>query len=244
MNRHLVDALTQLYPASWRRRYAAEFSAFLEESNCGIRDVADILWSALREHLLSKGEREMNRSQHASGFLAFSFLAALAAGMNLVMTVDDSPLIVAMRSHMGMSVAWNLLAGASVLSGIGVLSIVFLFTGPCSFTLGRRAAETFLLFLAFPSLEPELSCFGARVVWLIPAEDGLQVHGPFSAAAAPLLSGRRSMRVGSAASSLSFSLLLSRLQVRSASTWRFGVLILEQHCGSDAPSQSWPIHLS
>jgi hypothetical protein len=31
MNRHLVDALTHLYPASWRRRYAAEFSAFLEE---------------------------------------------------------------------------------------------------------------------------------------------------------------------------------------------------------------------
>ena len=79
MNRHLIDALTQLYPASWRRRYAAEFSAFLEESKCGIRDVADILWSALREHLLSKGGREMNRSQHASGFLAFSFLAALAA---------------------------------------------------------------------------------------------------------------------------------------------------------------------
>lgn len=125
MNRHLIDALTQLYPASWRRRYAAEFSAFLEESKCGIRDVADILWSALREHLLSKGGREMNRSQHASGFLAFSFLAALAAGINLVMTVDDSPLADAMRSHMGMRVAWNLLAGAAVLSGIGAVSIVF-----------------------------------------------------------------------------------------------------------------------
>ncbi len=125
MNRQLADALTQLYPASWRRRYAAEFRAFLEESEGSIRDIADILWSALREHLLSKGEREMNRSQHAFGYLVFSFLAAFAAGINLVMTVDDSPLIDAMRSHIGMSVAWNLLAGAAVLSGIGVLSIVF-----------------------------------------------------------------------------------------------------------------------
>src|ERR1035438_7157 len=92
--------------------------------------------------------------------------------------------------------------------------------------LGGLAVETLLLFLAFPSLEPELSCFGSRVVWLIPAEDGLRVHGPFSAAAAPPPPGRRSMRVGSAASSLSFSLLLSRLQVRLASTWRFDELIL------------------
>jgi hypothetical protein len=115
----------QLYPASWRQRYAAEFSAFLEQGEGGIGDVGDVVWSALREHMLSNGEREMNRSQHASGFLAFSFLAALAGGINLVMTADDSPLIDAMRSHIGMRVAWNLLAGAAVLSGIGVLSIVF-----------------------------------------------------------------------------------------------------------------------
>ena len=193
MNKHVVDALTQLYPAEWLLRYAPDFSAFLEESRGGIRDVADILWSALREHLLSKGEREMNRSQHASGFLAFSFLAALAAGVNLVMTVDDSPLIDAMRSHMGMC-------------------------GPsrhyCSFE------RSF-------SLGPGLSCFGARVVWLIPAEDGLRVHGPFSAAAVPPLLGRPSRRVGSAASFLSFSLSLLRLQVRSAFTWRFNELILK-----------------
>jgi hypothetical protein len=160
MNRHLVDALTQLYPASWRRRYAAEFSAFLEESKCGIRDVADILWSALREHLLSKGEREMNRSQHASGSLAFSFLASLAAGINLVLTVDDSPLIDAMRSHMGMSVAWNLLAGAAVLSGIGVLSIVFSLYRSILFYARRAGRRDILALLSVPFIGA-----GALLLW-------------------------------------------------------------------------------
>jgi hypothetical protein len=161
MNRHLVDALTQLYPASWRRRYAAEFSAFLEESKCGIRDVADILWSALREHLLSKGGREMNRSQHASGSLAFSFLAALAAGINLVMTVDDSPLIDAMRSHMGMSVAWNLLAGAAVLSGIGVLSIVFSLYRSMLFYARRAGRRDIIALLSVPFIGA-----GALLLWV------------------------------------------------------------------------------
>lgn len=53
MNRRLADALTHLYPASWRRRYAAEFSAFLIESKGGVRDVADILWAAFCEHIFS-----------------------------------------------------------------------------------------------------------------------------------------------------------------------------------------------
>jgi hypothetical protein len=160
MNRHLVDVLTQLYPASWRRRYATEFSVFLAESKGGIRDVADILWSALREHLLSKGEREMNRSQRASGSLAFSFLAALAAGINLVMTVDDSPLVDAMRSHLAMSVAWNLLAGAAVLAGLGVLSIVFSLYRSMLFYARRSGRRDTIALLSVPFIGA-----GALLLW-------------------------------------------------------------------------------
>jgi hypothetical protein len=102
----------------------------------------------------------MNRSQHASGFLAFSFLAALAAGINLVMTVDDSPLIDAMRSHMGMSVAWNLLAGAAVLSGIGVLSIVFSLYRSMLFYARRAGRRDIIALLRVPFIGA-----GALLLW-------------------------------------------------------------------------------
>lgn len=39
--------LLRLYPRAWRERYGAELEALLEDSPPSVRDVADLIWSAL-----------------------------------------------------------------------------------------------------------------------------------------------------------------------------------------------------
>jgi hypothetical protein len=42
-----VRWLIRLYPRAWRERYGAELEALLEDAPPGVRDVADLIWSAL-----------------------------------------------------------------------------------------------------------------------------------------------------------------------------------------------------
>lgn len=49
--RRLVRLAARLYPSWWRRRYAAEFEALLEDVNPGWRELADILIGALEMQL-------------------------------------------------------------------------------------------------------------------------------------------------------------------------------------------------
>ena len=48
MRERLIRFASRLYPASWRRRYGAEFEALLEDAGRGWRDVADVLLGALK----------------------------------------------------------------------------------------------------------------------------------------------------------------------------------------------------
>ncbi len=45
--KHWVRLASRFYPASWRRRYAVEFDALLDEVDIGWKDVFDILKEAL-----------------------------------------------------------------------------------------------------------------------------------------------------------------------------------------------------
>ncbi len=125
MNLRLVSALMRLYPAWWRQRYAAEFSAFLRERKGSALDVLNIIGSAMRERMFHKGKGDINKSEQSSGRFVLAFIAMLAGGINLVMTVDDSPLIDTMRASTGMSLAWNLLAATALLSAAGMLPTIF-----------------------------------------------------------------------------------------------------------------------
>jgi hypothetical protein len=51
----VIALLLRLYPAAWRRRYADEFAAVLEERPLGPFDVADVLLGALDAHLHRRG---------------------------------------------------------------------------------------------------------------------------------------------------------------------------------------------
>lgn len=51
MNPRLAHLLTRLYPRAWQERYAAEFEALLLTGPGGLRTAANIILSALTEHI-------------------------------------------------------------------------------------------------------------------------------------------------------------------------------------------------
>jgi hypothetical protein len=51
MNPRLARLLTRIYPPLWRERYGAEFEELLEAGRGGLRTVANIAWSGLRERI-------------------------------------------------------------------------------------------------------------------------------------------------------------------------------------------------
>ena len=51
MNPTLARLLTRLYPPAWRDRYGAEFEAFLQTGQGGLRTSVNVAWSALCEHV-------------------------------------------------------------------------------------------------------------------------------------------------------------------------------------------------
>jgi hypothetical protein len=46
--KRVMRFLVRLYPSSWRKRYAAEFEALLEDATPTVRDTFDIFWGALK----------------------------------------------------------------------------------------------------------------------------------------------------------------------------------------------------
>jgi hypothetical protein len=66
MNPRLAHLLMRLYPRPWRERYGAEFEALLQTGRGGLRTSADVVWSALREHIFPTRGGEMD--QHSSSF--------------------------------------------------------------------------------------------------------------------------------------------------------------------------------
>ncbi len=64
MNRVVAHLLTRLYPRDWRKRYGVEFEALLQAGR--LRTSANVVWSALREHI--SPTRGGNMDQHPNSF--------------------------------------------------------------------------------------------------------------------------------------------------------------------------------
>jgi hypothetical protein len=60
MNARLARMLVRLYPRAWRERYGAEFEALLQTSG-GLRTSANVIWSALHEHVIPTTGLTMNQ---------------------------------------------------------------------------------------------------------------------------------------------------------------------------------------
>src|ERR1700733_9326620 len=52
MNPRLAHLLVRLYPRAWRERYGAEFEALLQDGDGSLRASANVIWSALYEHIV------------------------------------------------------------------------------------------------------------------------------------------------------------------------------------------------
>jgi len=88
MNRALARLLIYLYPRDWRERYGAEFEALLQSGRGGLRTLANVVWSALCEHIFPTRGGNMDQRpnsfgamvRHPSAFLPLAMsLTALAA---------------------------------------------------------------------------------------------------------------------------------------------------------------------
>ena len=87
MNRVVAHLLTCLYPRSWRSRYGAEFESLLQTGRGGLRTSANIVWSALCEHIFPTPGLKKDQdprsfgafTKHPSAFLPLAMsLTALA----------------------------------------------------------------------------------------------------------------------------------------------------------------------
>ena len=116
MSPRVARWLTSLYPPAWRMRYGEEFRRFLEARPDTLGAVLNVMGCAFYERLCSFGDYKMSRLQHSLVLMGYAYLVAIAAGVNLYMTVDDTPLVDAMRAHNDLSVWWNLVAAGSLVA--------------------------------------------------------------------------------------------------------------------------------
>ena len=83
MTPRLAHLLVRLYPPPWRERYGEEFEAFLVAEGGGFRTSANVVCSALGEHLSPTGGGKMNRDSHSLGSMTKHPSAFLPVAMSL-----------------------------------------------------------------------------------------------------------------------------------------------------------------
>jgi hypothetical protein len=83
MNPRLARRLVRLYPRAWRERYGQEFEALLEEGESGFRAAANVIGSALHEHIFPTRGRTMNQDLLSFGAIVRRPTAYLPMAMSL-----------------------------------------------------------------------------------------------------------------------------------------------------------------
>jgi hypothetical protein len=83
VNAWLARRLTRLYPRAWRERYGEEFEAFLEAGPDNLRALANVVWSALGEHIVAMQGGEMDPHNLSFGAIMKQPTAFLPLAMSL-----------------------------------------------------------------------------------------------------------------------------------------------------------------
>ncbi len=171
MNRSLAHLLTCLYPRQWRERYGTEFEALLQSGRGDLRISANVVWSALRERIFPLRGPKMNRLSRSLGAILCAYIAVIAAGLNFYATIDDSSLATTMRTHLGLSAAWNVVALGSLLALTGAIAmLVPLVFGALRFALSEKRRDILIRLLVAPLAAGILSA------WVIGASFVLGGH--------------------------------------------------------------------
>lgn len=141
MNARLARQLVNLYPPEWRTRYRGEFEDLLLLHSASPSTILNVIAWAVYERALSLGGIIMDRRQNSVAFLFYSYLAAVAAGVNFYWTVDDTPLAAAMHTHARLFTSWNLVQAGAILALIAAVlgsMPVYLATVRTAIAAGRR----------------------------------------------------------------------------------------------------------
>ncbi|HEY1159080.1 MAG TPA: hypothetical protein VGE83_00525, partial [Terracidiphilus sp.] len=83
MNPALARLLTRLYPQPWRKRYGAEFEAFLLDGHGGLGATANVVWSAACERISPTQGGKMDRDPLSFGGVTRKPSAFLPLAMSL-----------------------------------------------------------------------------------------------------------------------------------------------------------------
>jgi len=83
MNSRFARLLVYFYPSSWRKRYGKEFETLLQSEPTNIRTLLDVVFSALREHVLPSSGENMNEQKHLFGVIVRQPTAFLPIAMSL-----------------------------------------------------------------------------------------------------------------------------------------------------------------
>lgn len=171
MNRTTARMLTLLYPHGWRDRYGAEFEAMLEMGPANFCTLANVVWSALVEHIFSWRGVKMDRLSRSLGAIVCAYLAVIAAGLSFYATVDDSSLAAAMQTHLYLSGAWSVVAFGSVIALMGAVAMLLpLLAGVLRFAVLERRGDVLLRLLVVPTAAAALTA------WVVGAYFALGGH--------------------------------------------------------------------
>jgi hypothetical protein len=83
MDRRLARLLIRLYPRLWRERYGAEFEELLLAGGSDLRTSANVLWSALSEHIFPTQGGNMEQHPRSFGLIMKQPGAFLPLAMSL-----------------------------------------------------------------------------------------------------------------------------------------------------------------
>ena len=83
MTSTLARLLTRLYPRTWRARYGTEFEAFLQDTGGGISTAANVVCSALSEHIFPTQGGKMTPDPLSFGAMTKRPCAFLPLAMSL-----------------------------------------------------------------------------------------------------------------------------------------------------------------
>jgi len=168
MNPRFARLLTRLYPRGWKLRYGAEFEALLEMGGGDFRTSANVIWSALLEHIFSLRGLNMNRLSRSLAVILCAYVAVIVAGLNLYATTDDSSLATVMQTHMGLSTAWKAIALGSVVAFMGAAAMLLpLLVGALRFALAEKRRDILLRLLAAPAAAGILAAWVAGAFFVL-----------------------------------------------------------------------------
>lgn len=136
----VARTIVGLYPLAWRRRYAEEMLALLQERPPGVRDVADLLVGAARAHLrpsagLSERVAPGERMRDTVTAVALCWGVVVLAGAGFAKETEDPVFQMAANAHRELAVLRD---SIMVVAAVGAL-IVLLAGAPLLWWVVHRA---------------------------------------------------------------------------------------------------------